>query len=288
MAGEEMIPMKLKLMGGMVMSLSLLAMQGSAQTAAELLQKAIFTEQSTGDVDGAVKIFRQIVASNPQRVIAAQAQYLLVQALMRKNDLGEAAKELGKLAHDYPDYKDLVKTLVPALAQAAQAGTACAILGTVQNGRYHHAKTGVEFDVPADWSVTCTSPSSGNGEMAVLSNTTFPNGDAFVWMTSENIPAADVHSRLQWDLAEKEGVRRSQYSEQYGYRAGSVQDITVGGQQGLAALADYPRGETKMTEIHTWIYTTKTRVYVSGKVATSDLAAFQPRLEAIIRSMLVP
>ena len=58
-----------------------------AQPASQLLERGIYAQQVAGDLDGAIKIYRQIVASNPpQREYAAQAQYLLVQALLQKGD----------------------------------------------------------------------------------------------------------------------------------------------------------------------------------------------------------
>jgi hypothetical protein len=55
------------------------------QTAAEELQKGIFTQETAGDPDGAIDIYRQIMnrGSTP-REIAAQAQYRLGEALLKK------------------------------------------------------------------------------------------------------------------------------------------------------------------------------------------------------------
>jgi hypothetical protein len=92
------------------------AMLGAAQTqapaqptAAELLQKGIFAQETAGDLEGAAKIYRQIVDSHPiQREIAAQAQYRLGMTLLQKGDASLAAQEIQRLAWDFPDYKDLI------------------------------------------------------------------------------------------------------------------------------------------------------------------------------------
>src|SRR5579864_3316121 len=83
-----------------------IALPAWAQTAAELLQKGIYTQETAGDLDGAIQIFRQIVSSSPtQHEIAAEAQFRLAQALVRKGDLTGAALEYQKLARDYSEYQ---------------------------------------------------------------------------------------------------------------------------------------------------------------------------------------
>ncbi len=58
-----------------------------AQSVAEQLQKGIYAQKTEGDLDSAIRIYRQIIASNPaQRVYAAQAQTLLAQALAQKDN----------------------------------------------------------------------------------------------------------------------------------------------------------------------------------------------------------
>jgi hypothetical protein len=78
-------------------------------TAAELLQKGIYTQETAGDLDGAVKIYRQIVDSHPaQREIAAQAQYRLGLTLLAEGDANNASQEIQRLGWDFPDYKELI------------------------------------------------------------------------------------------------------------------------------------------------------------------------------------
>ncbi|HEU0138570.1 MAG TPA: DUF3108 domain-containing protein [Bryobacteraceae bacterium] len=80
-----------------------------AQTAAELLQKGIYTQETLGDVDGAIKIYRQILSTAGEvRTYAAQAQYRLGLCLLRKGERAEAEKTFTTLVEQYPDQKDLV------------------------------------------------------------------------------------------------------------------------------------------------------------------------------------
>jgi uncharacterized protein DUF6152 len=99
--------------------LALVIIPASAQTASELLQKAIYEQDAAGNLDGAIQLYRQIVNSAyPQRDIAAQAQYRLVQALLQKGDLTSANTEMAKLAKDYADWAPMVKDLARGSATA--------------------------------------------------------------------------------------------------------------------------------------------------------------------------
>jgi hypothetical protein len=91
---------------------ALLALPAAAQTqptASELLQRGIYAQETAGDLDGAIKIFRQIVDSHPQqREIGAQAQYRLGMTLLAKGDSNGASQEIQRLGWDYPDYNALI------------------------------------------------------------------------------------------------------------------------------------------------------------------------------------
>jgi Family of unknown function (DUF6152)/Tetratricopeptide repeat len=85
---------------------------GFAQTAAELLQKGIYAQETEGKLDDAIQIYRQIVNSAPNpREIGAQAQYRLAQALLQKGDTNGAAQEFSRLARDYSEYSGVISQL---------------------------------------------------------------------------------------------------------------------------------------------------------------------------------
>jgi hypothetical protein len=95
-----------------MLAASLAALPGAAQTASELLQKGIYTQETAGDVDAAIQLFRQAFsAAGTERDLAAQAQYRLVQALLRKGDTAMAALEMNRLAQEFPDQRDLISRL---------------------------------------------------------------------------------------------------------------------------------------------------------------------------------
>ena len=119
-----------------------LAVPGSAQSASELLQKGIYTQETAGDLDGAIQIFREIVSSAPaQHEIAAEAQYRLAQALVRKGDLTGAALEFQKLARDYSEYQALISRMAATPVPVVRAATATPLASA-------------EFDLSTSVSVT--------------------------------------------------------------------------------------------------------------------------------------
>ena len=100
-----------------VAAVLLLGAPANAQSAADLLQKGIHAQETVGDVDGAIQIFRQVAASpTANKVLAAQAQYQLVVCMLQKGDRAAARKELDLLARNFPDQADLAakaRKLVP-------------------------------------------------------------------------------------------------------------------------------------------------------------------------------
>jgi hypothetical protein len=102
----------LKKLAGFMLAVCITITPSLAQTTTELLQKGIYAQETEGNLDSAILIYRQIVNSAPsQRDLAAQAQFRLAQALLQKGDLTSAAQEFDKLARDYSDYRNLVSTL---------------------------------------------------------------------------------------------------------------------------------------------------------------------------------
>jgi len=87
-------------------------------TLSELLEKGIYTEQNKGDLDGALQIYRGIIAeAKGAQALAAQARYHVGVCLYKKRSFAEAAAAFEKLVRDYPDQKELV-----ALANQYLAG----------------------------------------------------------------------------------------------------------------------------------------------------------------------
>jgi hypothetical protein len=54
--------------------------------------------------------------------------------------------------------------------------------GRVRDGRYRDLRMGVEFQLPAEWSVPLTRPAVGGSDLALLTNTNWKDAKAGVWM----------------------------------------------------------------------------------------------------------
>jgi hypothetical protein len=94
----------------------LLSAPASAQVVAELLQKGIYTQDTVGDVDAALEMFRQVVKTpSPQRGYAAQAQARIVRCLLDKGDTNGASQQFSVLVRDYAAFKDIVSATASAL-----------------------------------------------------------------------------------------------------------------------------------------------------------------------------
>jgi hypothetical protein len=94
----------------------------SAQTFAELLQKGIYTHETVGDLDGAIRIYQQVIAGAPP------ASEVRVQAERRLR----AAQAQRHLVAAHPT------------------------LATYDGRIYRHRRTGLTFDVPPGWKVNGT------------------------------------------------------------------------------------------------------------------------------------
>ena len=91
-------------------------------SAAVLLEKAIYTEETVGDLDAAIKLYRQIVSdAKANRKYAAQAQYRLAMCYLKKGDKAKAQQELRMLLATYPQEKDIAAHAQRELAKLSQA-----------------------------------------------------------------------------------------------------------------------------------------------------------------------
>src|SRR5436309_960979 len=120
------------------LAFTFLAATGDAQPVGQLLQRGIYNQETAGDLDAAIQIYRQLVSA-PDRAIGAQAQFRLIESLLAKGDLAAAGQEFGKLARDFAD-SPLVKTM-GARVKALSEGGVPQLLGSFQNGRYRHNLT---------------------------------------------------------------------------------------------------------------------------------------------------
>jgi len=274
----------------MLTGVLLFAVSAAAQTAAEQLQKGIYEQESAGDLDAAIQIYRQILSSNPSdRKLAAQAQFRLFQALLQKGDFNGAQQELQNLSINFQEYRELIASMAGRTGGGAYRPNLT--LGTLQNDRYHNKRTGVEFNTPApndgnlgSWMFQSDAPSSDNGEMAIFVNGK-PEGFAAVWMKPDESSAASIPARLQHDMDRKHEDRAGMKG--WTLRPGARTRL-VGGQQALTAIADFTQGDEQMVEYLTWVRSTKTRALFFGNARAEDLGVLQSALEYMLGTAMVP
>ncbi len=95
--------------GCLLVSLVWFVAPAAAQPASDLLQSGIFAQEVQGDVDGAIRIYRQILSAGAgMRLYAAHAQYRLGLCLLRKKDLAGAKLAFESVIKDYPEERELV------------------------------------------------------------------------------------------------------------------------------------------------------------------------------------
>lgn len=94
----------------------------AAQSAAELLEQGIYTEQTVGDINAAIEIYTRIVENDEaNRAQVAQAQFRLAMCLFKKGSVAEARTAFDKLIREFPDQEELVSQAREGLAAAQLA-----------------------------------------------------------------------------------------------------------------------------------------------------------------------
>jgi hypothetical protein len=137
---------------GLVICLLLAAALGenaagqASVTTSELLQKGIYLQETVGDLDGAIKVYRQIAQmASESRANAAQAEYRLAVCLQKKGQQEEASRAFSKLIEKYPEQTEIVAKarqfdssrlqLLPAPWEDGEVLEYSAKMGTMPNMR---------------------------------------------------------------------------------------------------------------------------------------------------------
>ena len=275
-------------------ALSWPATPGLAQTAAETLQKGIYTQQTAGNVDGAIQTYRQVISlAGADRATAGRAQMLLVSAYLQKGDFPGAVREFTALALNYGDQKEVVASMRTAMQLAASMGMAHPAAaqgppklaeGTLENGVYHHTKTGTEIKVPNGWSVTGDGESSGGGDGVLLSDR---SGMSYlVWMKSDSVPLAEIPAALDQDAEYKVHQRTVDGVANFKARPGTLLKFGVGNAQAESVAFDFEDGT--QVEYDTWVRTGKTKVYFRAICPVSAIMAAQDGLQMLVRATTLP
>jgi hypothetical protein len=96
------------------------AFAASGSSLSELLEKGIYSEETKGDLDAAMQLYKQ-VASEAQagQALGAQAQYRLGVCYYKKKNYAEASAAFEKLIADFPDQTALIAKAREYLAGSA-------------------------------------------------------------------------------------------------------------------------------------------------------------------------
>jgi hypothetical protein len=276
--------MMLKCAAAAALGLALLASPAPSQTVAEQMQKAIYAQQTAGDLDTAIQIYRQILTSSgADRKTAAAAQFRLAQSLLQKGELAEAAREFQMLAN-YPEYTDAIAKLAGRVSRAHQTVVSRGDYSAYGNrgGVYNNIASGVQIRVPPGWTLV-DGDSDDNGKFAQLTD---PETEysVVVWMRSEQHAAADIPALLQHDLENKP----SQRGPGWMVRPESVQHGGSGDQQWLRGIADWTVNGQPWVEYVAWIRTPKTHVFVFANVPASNRGFQSEYLRILNEDLVVP
>jgi hypothetical protein len=281
-----------------ILAMSLLATAGSAQTAAELFQKGIYTQQTAGDTDSAIKIYQQVIAmAGADRALAGRAQMQLVSAFLQKGDFPGAAREFDTLALSYGDQKEVLAAMTTVMKLAASIGSPRPTgaqglssaprlsMGTLENGLYHHTATGTEFRIPPGWSITGDGPSSGGGE-AVM----FREGSGqsyFVWLIANPQKLADIPIALDQDVEYKLHQRTVDAVDGFKMRPGTLFKWGAGTRQGISVAFEFNQNGPQI-EYDTWMRSDKNLLYFRAICPASNITMVQDSLHLLTEATTVP
>ena len=88
----------------------------------ELLERAIFAEETLGDLDAAIQIYREILArTETERTHVAQAQFRLGMCYLKKGQKDEAVAALQKVLMEFPKQQELVAQARARLSELGYA-----------------------------------------------------------------------------------------------------------------------------------------------------------------------
>ncbi|MSO56434.1 MAG: hypothetical protein EXQ55_05865 [Acidobacteria bacterium] len=183
---------------------------------------------------------------------------------------------------------------------SAQAPAPGRELGSLVNGRYHHNRTGIEFVVPQEWSISATGPNS-DGSEGVQFKDSVTGAVLSVWMIRQADFSRGVGSDTDSDpyrhtVGLKIQQRRDQGMPDYWVRTDRIEETMIGGRAALKAVGDFTQtgddsasaGKALMSECLTWIDAKDARAFFYARVPAADWPNFQWRFDQIVGTAVVP
>ena len=181
----------------------------------------------------------------------------------------------------------VLSSMTPSSAQAPRPA-----FGGVQNGRYHHFRTGINFAVPAGWTVLVAGPSSDGGEMVTLRDSVTDRALS-VWMivTKASPEGAAAIRPADWyrnAVGMKIRQRYDQGLRDYWVAAETIQERTIGGRSALSARGEFTEDGQRVSECLTWIVGDNARAFFFTRTPKSNLDLVQLRFDELVATAVIP
>src|SRR5215469_14593884 len=231
-----------------------------AQAVTVQMQRALYLEETVGDLGAAIQIYRQVLAAGAgSRVYEAEAQFRLGACLLKEGDKPQAARAFQQLMQTHPEATGLV----------AQAST-----------HFVDAEVGYSFTVPPGWSIRSRLPNEGPGSCAVLEDPE-DQGAVTICAKRETVSAGNIDTRMEQGEAAFVQRLREQFPD-LTPRSGSPVKGALARQHTLTLIADYTVGSQRETRWTTWVQTEATRCSIAVRVPTLQFADFRLRFTPIL------
>jgi hypothetical protein len=230
----------------------LLTAPAFAQDATVLLQRGIFLEETAGDLDGAIRVYRQILSAGPQaRAYQARAQDRLRDCLARKNGVKPPADAVPSETH------------------------------------YVDPSSGYSFTVPSGWSLTPRLPVNGGGGMCVEAVDPARKWTVTICGRSQGTLASDIDAQLSKGASAMLETRKHRFPD-FTPKPGNPFFGSLAGQRTLSMMASYTARNEPYAAWIVWVQTEKTRVSLSAGVPAAELPAFYKQFTPILASFRAP
>ena len=116
-----------------------------AESVSELLEKGIYAQETVGDLDKAISIYKEVVKrAKADQLLAAKAQFNIGQCLLKKGKKAEATAAFRQLIKDYPGARELVAKAEKLLPESMPLGPVPWVDGEVLQLRFRMT-TGIDI-----------------------------------------------------------------------------------------------------------------------------------------------
>jgi tetratricopeptide (TPR) repeat protein len=295
-----------------VLAMAAIAALSTAVRAAEspsaTLEKAIYTEETVGDLSAAVKLYEKAVADAKRvEAVAAKAQYRLGLCLLKQKKNKEAVAAFKTLVESYPNQKDWV-----AKAKKHIPGDAGLTLGTIpwkdgefmqlaiQGGadvRYGAMVWAVE-SAKLDGKDVCRMTlhryvgeiNTGDGPKAflLLDPEEYAINFVGVWKkTKADDEQADGKKAVR-AFAEQAVATRVKEISNYKIRPDSWREFTVGGLPAVSVIGDYMLVQQKKSDYSVQVFGKTTRAQMRVSACDPDkLDKLRVEFDKIVQTLKI-